>query len=95
MPIIAGLSPARPDGRPLRPRPGDVVVLTGTFRTSNDELTARVVAAGLTPEPTLTKRTKLLVAADVDTMSGKAEKARQYGIPIVGEPALLRLLGED
>ena len=36
---------------------------------------------------------RLLVAADPDSLSGKARKARDYGIPIVGEAALARLTG--
>lgn len=36
---------------------------------------------------------KLLVAADPDSLSGKAKKARSYGIPVVGETYLQKLLG--
>jgi DNA polymerase III subunit epsilon len=31
----------------------------------------------------VTRRTRLLVAADPDSMSGKAKKARRLGLPIV------------
>jgi DNA polymerase-3 subunit epsilon len=41
----------------------------------------------------VTKKVKLVVAADPDSLSGKARKARDYGIPVVGEDALGRLLG--
>ena len=41
----------------------------------------------------VTKRTKLVVAADPNSYSGKAAKARNYGIPIVTEAAFERLLG--
>ncbi|MEE3751445.1 hypothetical protein [Mycobacterium intracellulare] len=41
----------------------------------------------------LTRRTRLLIAADSDSTSGKAKKAREYGIPIINEDALGRLLG--
>jgi DNA polymerase-3 subunit epsilon len=34
-----------------------------------------------------------LVAADPDSLSGKAKKARGYGIPVVGESYLAKLLG--
>jgi len=34
----------------------------------------------------------LLVAADPDSLSGKAKKAREYGVAIVAETALLGLL---
>jgi len=40
----------------------------------------------------LTRRTKLLIAADPDSLSGKAKKARDYGVPIVNEQALLSYL---
>jgi DNA polymerase-3 subunit epsilon len=42
----------------------------------------------------LTKRTRLLVAADPDSQSGKAAKARAYGVPAVTEEAFARLLSE-
>lgn len=38
------------------------------------------------------KATELLIAYDEDSLSGKAEKAREYGIPIVGEDWLMGLL---
>lgn len=40
----------------------------------------------------LTRRTKLLVAADPDSLSGKAKKARDYAVPIVNEQAFLSYL---
>lgn len=40
----------------------------------------------------MTKDTRILVAADPDSASGKATKARAYGVPIVNENALARLL---
>jgi DNA polymerase-3 subunit epsilon len=40
-----------------------------------------------------TRGTRVLVAADPDSMSGKAKKAREYGVPIINEGALTRLLG--
>jgi len=36
---------------------------------------------------------KLVAAADPDSLSGKARKARDYGITIVSEEGLARLLG--
>ncbi|MEF2254696.1 BRCT domain-containing protein [Microbacterium schleiferi] len=41
----------------------------------------------------MTKKVRLVVAADPDSLSGKAPKARDYGIPIVGEEWLLANLG--
>lgn len=40
---------------------------------------------GLVPHGAVTKKVVLLVAADPDSLSGKARKARDYGIPVVTE----------
>ena len=37
--------------------------------------------------------TQILVAADPNSLSGKASKAQAYGIPIITEDAFERLLG--
>lgn len=42
----------------------------------------------------VTKSTKIVVAADPDSMSGKAAKARQYSLPIVSEDAFERLFDD-
>jgi len=49
-------------------------------------------AAGGIPVENVTKRTDLLVAADVSSASSKAKKARQYGIPVISIPDFLALL---
>ena len=70
---------------------GDVVVLTGVMTKPRDHLERRLTAAGFVVESIVTKRTVLLVAADLDSLSGKARKARSYGISIVGEEAVAAL----
>jgi len=40
----------------------------------------------------VSKKVSLVVAADPDSLSGKARKAREYGVPVVGEEYLGRLL---
>ena len=40
----------------------------------------------------VTKKTKVVVAADPDSLSGKAAKARAYDIPVITEAAFARLL---
>ncbi len=47
---------------------------------------------GLLVQTGVTKKTDLLVAADPDSLSGKAKKARAYGIRIVAEPAFWRMM---
>ena len=42
--------------------------------------------------PTVTMQVSLVIAADVDSESTKARKAREYGIPIVDEAWLDRAI---
>lgn len=69
-------------------QPGDMVVLTGDMTRPRSAIEADLEAAGFKPHGAVTKKVKLLVAADPDSISGKARKARQYGIPVVGEEYL-------
>ena len=46
---------------------------------------------GLLPG-SLTKTTKVLVAADPNSLSGKASKAQAYAIPVINEAAFERLI---
>jgi DNA polymerase-3 subunit epsilon len=73
---------------------GDLVVFTGSMTPAREvwEETAR--RHGLDVGGNVTKKTRLLVAADPDTMSGKAKKAHQYGIPIVHPTAYRTMLDE-
>ena len=48
---------------------------------------------GLRVLPSVTRKLDLLVVADPNTQSGKAKKARQYGIRILHEPIFWRSLG--
>ncbi|WP_433528421.1 exonuclease domain-containing protein [Micromonospora sp. CA-263727] len=72
--------------------PGDMVVFTGAMRPPRWEWEGEAEAAGLLVGDSVTKKTRLLVAADPDSMSGKAEKARRYGIPIVHPTAYRQML---
>jgi DNA polymerase-3 subunit epsilon len=74
--------------------PGDQIVLTGDMDRARSDWEFSIVAAGFVPKAAVTKSVKLVVAADPDSLSGKARKARQYGIPIVDEATLVRMLGE-
>nr|QEO74921.1 hypothetical protein [uncultured bacterium] len=73
---------------------GDLVVFTGEMREPRDVWESRALSAGLTVKAGVTKKTSLVIAADPDSMSGKADKARTYGIPIVSEDLFAGLLGE-
>lgn len=70
---------------------GDSVCFTGTMAKPRDVLENEARAHGLVVSG-LTKNTRLLVAADPDSLSGKAKKARDYGIPVVNEAGFHLLL---
>lgn len=65
---------------------GDRVVFTGELSRPRDEWIARIEALGM-KHGALTKGTRAVVAADPDSLSGKAAKARDHGIPIITEVA--------
>ncbi|MEV6238140.1 exonuclease domain-containing protein [Lentzea sp. NPDC051838] len=73
---------------------GDLVVFTGQMREPRDVWESRALSAGLAVHGGVTKKTALVIAADPDSMSGKADKARTYGIPVVSEDLFAGLLGE-
>lgn len=77
----------------FRLQPGDTVVFTGQLDGNREAWERRAVDAGLTVTGGgVTRRTRLLVAADPDSLSGKARKAWQYGIPIVTAEAFGTML---
>lgn len=87
---LASAGPGRSEDE-FRLQPGDWICLTGSMaraRSEWEQLASqrRIQVGGLT------KRTRVLVAADPDSQSGKAAKARAYGVPIVTEETLARLL---
>lgn len=99
--LTAALAPRTPaDTADAAPRtlnafslpPGSTVVLTGEMSRPRAELEAALVAAGYRVATAVSKKVGLVVAADPDSLSGKARKARDYGIPVAGEGFLERLL---
>lgn len=73
--------------------PGDTVVITGETRRDRATWFEILGQRGLLPKDSMVKKAKILVAADPDSLSGKARQARAWGIPIVNEEGLERLLG--
>ncbi len=74
-------------------KPGDTVVFTGEasgIERASLEVQARKF--GLRVAGSVSGKTRLLVAADLDSISGKATKARQLGIPIVDYGTYLRMM---
>jgi DNA polymerase-3 subunit epsilon len=72
---------------------GDMVVFTGDMTRPRESWKTIAQAHGFTPHDSVTKKVTLVVAADTDSMSGKANKARQYGIPIVSEQTFANYIG--
>lgn len=66
--------------------PGDRVAFTGDMQVDRAVWFERCAAAGLDPGG-VTKKARIVVAADPNSLSGKAGKARSYGIPIITEAA--------
>jgi DNA polymerase III subunit epsilon len=58
------------------------------------EVTAQAQAAGLRATSGVSRQTTVVVAADPDSLSGKARDTRRPGVPVVNEQTLLRALAE-
>lgn len=84
---------ASPTPPPRAIRPGAVIVLTGAMTRERSELAGFLSEMGYNVAERATKKTDLVVAADPDSLSGKAEKARLYGIPVVAEQYLYDVIG--
>lgn len=69
-------------------KPGALVVLTGMSMDRKRGLTAIAEARGLVVWPGVKKGVAAVIAQDPGSQSGKARKAREYGIPVVGEEVL-------
>lgn len=72
---------------------GDRVTFTGAMTLPRGEWETRAVAAGLDVGG-VRRTSRLVVAADVRSRSGKARRAREIGVPIVDEATFARLLHE-
>lgn len=72
---------------------GDRVVFTGEFSRPRDLLISEIVESGLVTGG-VTKSTRAVVAADPDSLSGKAVTARRYEIPVIDERAFEKYFAE-
>jgi len=70
---------------------GDRVVFTGDMRRDRGEWESVVTFLGLRTGG-VTRDTRVLVAADPNSLSGKAARARAYGIPVITEAAFEQLV---
>lgn len=81
---------------------GKSVCFTGELQSRlGDNLISRELAnelaegAGLVATESVTKKLDILVLADPHSQSGKAKKARQYGIRIMHEPVFWKAIGVE
>ena len=70
----------------------DAVCITGTTATPRGELEVRAANAGLRVTSAVSRKTRLVVAADPDSESAKARRARELGVPLIAEPVFLAML---
>jgi len=91
--LAAAADTPSPASHPFNLMAGDRVAFTGDMQMPRAEWKSRAEKAGLRVGG-VTRTTKVIVAADPDSLSGKAEKARAYGVPVVREEAFARLLIE-
>ena len=85
-----------------RPLAGQSVCFTGTLLCSRngrqitrEDAQAMAAGAGLVVAPRVTKKLDVLVVADPNSLSGKAQKARTYGTRIIAETAFWPMIGID
>jgi len=97
-PIHMGAGP----GRGAPELAGKSVCFTGALECRHEgvlvtrEIAQELVeAAGMVVAPRVTKKLDMLVVADPDSLSGKARKAREYGIRIVAEAAFWSMIGVE
>ena len=83
-----------------RPLVGQAVCFTGELlcefqgsQLTRERAEELVTTVGMIPRPRVTKTLDVLVVADPNSMSGKARKAREYGIRIVSETAFWPMIG--
>lgn len=74
-------------------KPGDRVAFTGATELPREAWEARAVGAGLNVGG-VTQKSVLLMAANPDSRSGKAQRAIKWDVPVVSEMAFARLIRE-
>ncbi|SEA07926.1 DNA polymerase-3 subunit epsilon [Bowdeniella nasicola] len=72
---------------------GDRVVFTGTLSRPREDWITEIRHHGLTTGG-ISKSTRVVVAADPDSLSGKARTARNYGVPVISEAAFRKHLAQ-
>lgn len=74
---------------------GELVGQIDGIRITRDIAESLAGNAGLLIQSSVTKNLDILVVADPNTQSGKARKARDYGVRIIAEPVFWRAIRAD
>ena len=72
---------------------GDTVVLTGDMSRPRAHWETHLASLGYRTAGNVSKKTVIVAAADAETLSGKAKRARELGIPVITEAKLADLVG--
>ncbi|WP_169744294.1 exonuclease domain-containing protein [Knoellia aerolata] len=86
--VPSSLEAARASAQPLTAGQldlpeGSMIVFTGAMAEPRELWMQRADDHGWVAHPAVTKKVALVVSADTDSLSGKAKKARGFGIPIM------------
>lgn len=72
------------DGKlPMGLEVGDNILLTGDMIPSKDAVASILEQSGLIVKSNISKKVRLVIAGDADSMSGKAREARKLGITVI------------
>lgn len=90
--LAAGLSPEKPAALPTNGAlSGKTLVVTGTLaKRSRDEVKELIVRSGGKVSETVSKKTSFLVAGEA--AGSKLAKAKELGVPVIGEDELEKML---
>ncbi|MBI2349783.1 MAG: hypothetical protein HYV05_14165 [Deltaproteobacteria bacterium] len=91
------LAPAPAKGAELQGKSicftGELVSRINGERISREKASELATKHGMIVRKAVTKDLDILVAADAESMSGKAKKAHKYGIRVIAEPVFFQMLG--
>ncbi len=70
--------------------PGDSVVLTGDMVPPKEIVGNLLTSNGIQVKSSVSKKTSAVIAADPNSLSGKAQRARELGVPIIDAESVFR-----
>ena len=72
---------------------GKTVCITGGISIPRKAAEKLIIGAGGSPKSSVSKDTSFLVTNNPDTSSSKMVKAKKYGIPVIDEVELMKIIG--